>query len=161
MNVKKSFVLCAVCILLAISFHAMGASTVQLELNGFIPDPEPSLSLNLEATDTASNLDLRVTYYQGVGTLSAEQDDTSYNVFVSSNNDFYLFHTVQSSYSIPYTFRINGGPSFNSGSSGGLIAGPLAYNHSWVLSINIEEPYSEGFPTGNYSDILTFTIEAN
>jgi len=147
--------------MLAAPFSVTGATTAQLELNGFVPDPDQSLSLTVQANETASNLNLSITWYQGVGTLIAEQEDTSYNVSVTSNNDFYLMHTVQSSYSIPYTFKINGGPSFESGSSGGLVAGPLDYNQSWGLAVYIEQPYTSELPTGNYADILTFTIEAN
>jgi hypothetical protein len=163
MIMKKFYISLVFCIVFfLIPGFSVFSDPISLQITGTILAPPSSLSLSVSPTPEASDLDLSIDYVQDIGTLSATQENnTEYNVYVSSLNNFYLEHETDGAYTIPYTFVAYGGNSFSYGSSGGLLGGPISWDNDWGLAIEIEVIPDSSYPYGEYSDTLTFTIEAN
>jgi hypothetical protein len=162
-EMKKVFTALAL-LLLSAATALYGDTTAQLVIRGTVAAQPAVLSLSVTPAETATSLDFTITSYgQAVGTLVASNGGTStaYNVFVTSANSFRLTQTAQSEYSVPYTLIVYGGSNFTSGSAGGLVQGPITWDNSWDMAVQIESPATSAFPSGDYIDTLTFTIEAN
>lgn len=160
-----AFMLIGMMVLL--TFPLYSATSSELQLQGFVPDPESLLGVEVVPDEDADDLDLLIRDSQQVGLVSVRsQGSGSYKIRVSSLHQFHLAQSGQNEYRIPYRLIIrdvdgnSGQIVFTPNQGGDYFAEELTRDSDWNIEVFIQQPPDSDFPGGYYQDVLTFEVQA-
>lgn len=152
-------------LVLVVSVFSVSANTsVNLNLFGYVGEPPSELSLTISRTpEQEEPIDLTLDAVErAVGTLNAFTNGPGYKVSVISVNGYNLIHDGAQ---IPYTFHISGDADWTNPSW--VNPGDEVDFQHWAtedtvypLAVSLTGVDPTSYPTGTYSDTLTFTIKA-
>lgn len=150
----------AVLATVAISTHAMAATTGTLLLKGTVPR---LLSIEVNAEAIASTLPLDTTQADTLVAVVNEKSNskTGYNVSISSANSGELVHESDSSSTIAYSLKYDGQTVDLSSGDNFVHAFPTGANNDRDVEISYTGVPHENLVEGDYTDTVTFTIAAN
>ena len=138
-------------------------TTATLTIVGYIGEPPGDVSLILTRSLIEEEpIDLTIdTVQKAVGTLQAVTNGPGYKVSIMSLNGYNLAHADTTE--IPYTMHITGAVTWNSDTW--MTPGEVidfqhweTANTTYNLAVSVTSVDPATYPTGTYTDIITFNI---
>jgi hypothetical protein len=154
-------------VMVLLTFPLYSATSRELQVQGFVPDPQSLLGVEVVPDEDADNLDLLIRESQRVALVSVRsQSSGSYKIRVTSLNQFHLCQSGQNEFRIPYRLiirDIDGNQAqrvFQPNQDGDYFAEEITQDTDWDVEVIIQQTPDSDFPGGYYQDVLTFEVQA-